>query len=174
LASKRNKSFISLFLENYDDLVKRLVWRLGSSEDADDVVQDTYIKLHDLDMMDDIRNPRSYLFRIADNMAVDRLRKRSSDKRYIVEGEQMPEAGSNEPSPENIVDYRQRLSRLEEILAKLPERQRDVFLMYKFDGMKHAQIAEKMGISRSTVEKLIMNTMAACRDQMADLIRNDE
>ncbi|MBX8814512.1 RNA polymerase sigma factor, partial [Ochrobactrum sp. MR34] len=48
----------------------------------------------------------------------------------------------------------------------LPPRQRDVFLMHKFDGLSHTEIAQKLGITRSGVEKLIMKALAHCREHL--------
>lgn len=173
MTSKRSPTFTSVFLENYDAILNRLSWRLGSHHDGDDAAQDLYLKLQTIKPAEDVRNLRSYLFRIADNMALDRLRKRNVHSRYFTARE-VPEIGSDQPSPEAITDYRQRLVTLKNIVEALPPRQREAFLLHKFEELSHAEIAERMSISRSAVEKLIMKAMANCRAQMDDLLHSDD
>ncbi|MNL68404.1 putative RNA polymerase sigma factor FecI [compost metagenome] len=73
-------------------------------------------------------------------------------------------------SVDRVIDYRQRLAALERVIADLPSRQREVFLMHKFDGLSHSEIAAELGITRSAVEKLIMKALAACRDRLDGLL----
>lgn len=173
MTSKRSPTFTSVFLENYDAILNRLSWRLGSHHDGNDAAQDLYLKLQTIKPAEDIRNLRSYLFRIADNMALDRLRKRNVHSRYFtIQG--TPEVGSDEPSPEAVTDYRQRLATLKRIVEALPPRQREAFLLHKFQELSHADIADRMNISRSAVEKLMMKAMANCREKMDDLLHGDD
>lgn len=156
-------------MDSYGDLLRHLSRRLGGSVDASDVLQDTFLRIEKIPADVDIRNPRSYLFRIADNVAIDHLRGKKSRSRYIVDGE-LPEAEADQVSAEQTLDYRQRLAVLERAVAGLPQRQRQVFLMHKYDGLSHSQIAEELAISRSAVEKLIMKALATCRDAVGDLL----
>lgn len=106
---------------------------------------------------------------MADNLALDHIRGQRSRGHYFAQEETFDSA-DEAPSPESTVDYRQRLARLEQAVSELPDRQRQVFLMHKFDGMSHAEIAAELGITRSAVEKLVMKALAHCRDRLGDLI----
>ena len=74
------------------------------------------------------------------------------------------------PSPEQVTDYRERLAVLNKIIAELPPRQKEVFLLHKFDGLTHTEISERLGISRIAVEKLIMKSLLKCRTHLGDLL----
>lgn len=167
------KSFIGLFIENYDALIERVRWRLKNLQHVDDVVQDTFLKLQSIPQEREIDNPRSYIFRIADNLAMDRLRKDKLETRFFTDddGEQSRDAT---PSPEIQTDYRQRLERLSRIIDTLPPRQRQAFVLHKFEGLSHAEVARTMDISTSAVEKLIMKALLACRTQMDDLLDHEK
>ena len=163
------KSISDVLVENYDDIVKRLRRRVGRVIDPDDVIQEAFLKLQAMPSGRDIRNPRSYVFRVADNLALDLIRNRGVRMRYF-SSEEVFEPASDEPSPERITDYRQRLSILKKVIDELPSRQREVFLLHKFDGLTHAEISSRLGISRSAVEKLIMKSLLKCRERLGDLL----
>jgi RNA polymerase sigma-70 factor (ECF subfamily) len=71
-------------------------------------------------------------------------------------------------STPHLHDHSLRLELLERALAELPAVCRDSFLLRKLDGLTHVQIAERLGISRSLVEKHIVNAMKHCRVRMRE------
>ena len=71
-------------------------------------------------------------------------------------------------SPHTSHDQGQRLEMLERALAELPAACRDSFLLRKLEGLSHLQIAERLSISRSLVEKHIVNAMKHCRVRMRE------
>ncbi|MEH0072210.1 sigma-70 family RNA polymerase sigma factor [Pannonibacter sp. Pt2-lr] len=156
-------------MSSYTELSRHLSRRFGRDLDAQDVMQDTYLRLDAIPAGSDIRNPRSYLFRMANNVAADRLRGQRSAV-SCAPSEELAAAVDDSASPEQITDYRQRLSRLQEAIGELPPRQKQVLLMHKFDGLTHTQIAAELGITKSAVEKLIMKALAHLRDRMGTLI----
>lgn len=166
--SKKN-AIVQVLLDSYSDLLRHLSRRLGGSVDASDVVQDTFLRIQKISADTEIRNLRAYVFRTAENVAIDHLRGQKSRSRYIADGD-LPDTQDDRVSAEQAVDYRQRMATLERAVAGLPHRQRQVFLMHKFDGLSHSQIAHELGISRSAVEKLVMKALATCRDAVGDLL----
>ncbi|MEG7168242.1 pyoverdine signaling pathway sigma factor FpvI, partial [Pseudomonas aeruginosa] len=78
------------------------------------------------------------------------------------------EEGLASPSPQTVVDQGQRLDNLQRALAELPAICRSSFLLRKLDGLSHSQIAEHLNISRSLVEKHIVNAMKHCRVRMRE------
>ncbi len=160
---------IGILIDNHDEIVRYVRRRVGAHADVNDIVQDAFFRLRNLPPDIRIENPRSYVFRVADNLAMDRMRRTAAQKRYI-SAQELGDAPAAAPSPEEVTDYRQRLARLREVVDGLPERQRAAFLMHKFDGLSHAEVATRMGISRSGVEKLVMKALATCRDELAGLL----
>jgi RNA polymerase sigma factor (sigma-70 family) len=169
MSGEDNNRIRSGFISGYTELLRHVTRRLGRDADAGDVVQDTFLRIQRIPAGAEIQNTRSYLYRMADNLALDYLRTRQSRQRYF-STEEFADPADESPSPESIVDYRQRLARLEQAIAELPPRQKEVFLLHKFDGLSHAEIAEQLGISRSAVEKLVMKALAHCRDRLGDPI----
>ena len=159
-------TLLRLLQVHYEELTGYLTRRLGSPGAARDVVHDTYLRLQGLETVPDLSNPRAYLFRVADNIALDRLRADGRRDKRFVASELGEDRDSGEPSAEDVLAQRQRVRLLAEVIDELPPRQREVFLMHKFDGLSHAEIAEKLGISRSMVEKHVMRALAFCRDRV--------
>jgi RNA polymerase sigma-70 factor (ECF subfamily) len=157
---------LRLLLAHYEELTGYLTRRLGSPGAAHDVVHDTYLRLQGLDAVPEIRNPRAYLFRVADNIALDRLRADGRRHSRFVAAELGEDRPSADPSAEEILTQRQRVRLLALAIDELPPRQREVFLMHKFDGLSHAEISRRLGITRSMVEKHVMRALAFCRDRL--------
>lgn len=169
MAGDKNRKILESFAGSYSDLLRHLTRRLGRENDAADVMQDTFLKLQSIPADLDIRNERSYLFRIADNLATDHLRRQQKIGQRFASMEDF-DSPDKAPLADQVVDYRQRLARLEDAIAELPDRQRQVFLMHKYDGLSHSEIAMELRISRSAVEKLIMKALAHCRNRLGNLI----
>ncbi|TCQ97940.1 RNA polymerase sigma-70 factor (ECF subfamily) [Neorhizobium sp. JUb45] len=170
MPAKKTSTLLHALSESYGELVGYLTKRLGGRSEAEDAFQDTYLRTQRIVDDSDIANPRAYVFRIAENVAVDHLRGRVARSRYISSGElpDIPDHANN--TAEHALDYRQRLERLKQIVAALPARQREVFLMHKFDGLTHSEIAAKLGITRSAVEKLMIRALATCRSKMDEFL----
>ncbi|KKX27167.1 RNA polymerase sigma factor [Rhizobium sp. LC145] len=160
-----------LFRRHSKELL-RFLRRSGVSEDtASDLVQDAFLRLAAMSPAagEVVGNPRAYLFRISRNLSIDHARAHAVQSRYIQPG--LPaEIAEAKPSAELEVDFKQRVARLERAIQTLPERQRQVFLLHKYEELSHAEIAERLGISKSMVEKHVMKALVHLRDSLADLL----
>ncbi|WP_264622987.1 sigma-70 family RNA polymerase sigma factor [Kerstersia gyiorum] len=71
-----------------------------------------------------------------------------------------PEAEA--PSPESILLVREALMRIDAMLGAMPERTRTIFLMVRVDGMRHAEIAERLGMAETSVKRHVQRAYLAC------------
>lgn len=126
--------------------------RVGTADDADDLVQDVFSRLAARDLAE-VENVQGYVFQIAANVLRDRAR-RAGVRRIITQAPEdfdaVDEAGF---SPERILQSREALQAMVSALYELPENIRAVFSQYHFDGVAQVEIARRMGLSLSTVEK---------------------
>jgi RNA polymerase sigma factor (sigma-70 family) len=157
--SHHRSSLSTAFLEHRAALMRFLVRRLGSVPLAEEMAQETWLRAATLEGAAAIDNPRSYLFRIAANLAIDH--KRSARQRVEVKAaEAVLEAVADPyPSPELEAHHRAEYARLVQVIADLPPRCRQVFIMARFDGLKYAEIAERLGISRNTVISHVVHAL---------------
>ena len=144
----------AIFLAERAMVRRLLVARLGSVEEAEDALQDLWLKLDSV-AAGPIAEPVGYICRMANNIAVDRRRRaaRRAD-RDTGWTETQPRADEH-PDAERALIARDRLARIDATLARLPERVAMAFRLYRFEDLPQKAIAERMGITVSGVEKLL-------------------
>jgi len=157
-----------LAVRYYDSLVRFLRRRSSSTEDAADLAQDTFVRLSAVDI-DQIRKPGSFLFTTALNLLRDRAR--SAQARHAVFSIPAEDAQLVCPAPhaERILDGEQRLRALEEALQELGPKCRAVFVLFHFDELSQREIADRLGISVSMVEKYVKQALTHCEARLREL-----
>ena len=152
-----------VMLENYyRELVSFLSARLGNAHAAEDVVHDAYVRVLERVSDDPIEQPRAFLYRTALNLVIDGHRRsalRQVEPLEVLDTEER----FFSPSPQWLMDRHQRLEMIQQGLSELPAACRESFLLRKIEGLSHPEIAERLGLSRSVVEKHIVNAMKHCR-----------
>jgi len=152
-----------------NDLLRFFRFKLKGEHWADDLAQETLLRLHQAQQTGPIENQRAMAFRIAENLLIDHQRKQQVRLAVAAHDEVDFDAiRCPKPSPEKILDQRARLLRLRNILGKLPSECRTVFIMSRIKGLSHAQIAAQLGVSESTVAKHLSLAMRHCRDRLRD------
>ena len=150
-----------LFEEHNRSLVTFLAARLHSQTEARDVAQEAYVRMLQLEQPGAVGFLRAYLFRIAGNLAIDRLRRRG------VREEGPPQALFEElmaePGPERTVLARQELEIVKAALRELPEKCRQAFALYMFAEHGIPEIASMMRVSERMVRSHIAEALAYCR-----------
>lgn len=136
--------------------------RCGSTVDAEDILQDLWLKVGDVATIPD--DALSYLYRMADNLVTDRRRSAARRERrddawsQVAGGESEASAA---PSAERIVLARDELTRVAAAFDALGERTTAIFKSYRIDGIRQDAIAAAHGISRSAVEKHLQKAYRA-------------
>ncbi len=121
--------------------------------EVDDIIQETYSRLIAAESVAHVVDPKSYTFQIASSVVIDHLRRMKVVSIASVPDLEAIEIRSEDPSPERQAIDRAELHRLATAIAALPARVREVFTLRRIDGLSQREVAEKMGISESTVEK---------------------
>ena len=127
---------------------------IGSLE-IDDVVQETYAKLAELESVDEIQNPKSYTFQVAFSLIVDHLRR--SQIVSIQTGADMESLASmiEGPSLERHLSDRDELRHVAAAIGRLPDQCREAFVMRRVQGLSQREIAKHLKVSENIVEKHI-------------------
>lgn len=167
-AGARRLEVAGLFERHNDILVKVLVTKLGSVQEARDVAQEAYVRVLGLDDEKVVSHLRSYLYRTANNIAIDRLRERVRRR----ESEQVDpeEAGlaSGDSSAEELIDVEQRLTLIRQFVTELPPKCRLAFLLYKFECRSYGEIADRLGIGESMVRKYVLRGVRHCHRRLRE------
>ena len=144
----------AVFLDQRPALSRMLTARLGSREEAEDALQDIWMKLDSVPA-GPISQPVSYLYRMASNHATD---VRISQTRGVARDTAWQSLQSTEdeiPDLEQILISRERLRQVEAVIAVMPDRMRDALRMFRLEGVSQRDIAARLSISVSGVEKLL-------------------
>ena len=150
------EDFKNLF-DSYFDAVRNYVYyRSGDADLATDVAQDTFMKVWEKRTDIDMKTVKGLLFKIASNLFVSSYRKDSLAINYK---NSLPLEHKNE-SPQEELQYKELKEKYEAALAKLPDKQRTVFLMSRMEGLKYHEIAERLELSVKAVEKRMTNALA--------------
>lgn len=163
--NKTPTPLVTAYFERRLDLRRFFLARLHSMTEAEDLVQDLYLKVTTTPSEDEIRNPGAYLYRLAANLMLDRLRQqhrtaaRDDAWRKTHHVLAAAEDIADIPDAEAAVAARQQLQRVITALEALPERTQRVFRLHKFEGLGHAEIASRLGMSRSAVEKHMIDAL---------------
>jgi RNA polymerase sigma-70 factor (ECF subfamily) len=158
----------SHYLTHRDGLVRYVHTITGDRDQAEDVVQEAYLRLDQTLTRRLLEDPGRYLFRIVRNLALDgRRRGRRDGRLYAADPEALLEqASDDQPSPETETLARDEYERLLAALAMLPERTRIAVEMHRFGGAKLREVAAELGVSLSVAHQLVVEGVAHCRDRL--------
>ncbi len=157
-----------LYRRHHRDLVRFTARLVGDRDGGEEVVQNTYLRLAG-------RGPnaavieyqRAYVFAAARNAAVDFSVRQNAEWLHRVDFEEIDSLVQGDDLT-HVLHHRQRVIRLAVLLNELPSACRTAFLLNKVEGRSHREIANRLGISVSMVEKHIMRSLVHCRDLMRD------
>lgn len=154
-----------IFVSVRNELVRYLTRRTGNPETAADLSHDIFEKLGAVRAhIPTPQKARSYLFRMAGNLAIDH-RRVEARRTEILSGSQVL-FEDVAFSPETVVVSRDELRQLEAALDELPPKCRQVFLLSLLHGFSHKEIARELEISVSLVEKYQLRALRHCRDRI--------
>lgn len=128
-----------------------------TTHEADDLVQEAWVRLACYEREQTVAKPEAFLMRTALNLSIDTHRARINHGDELLLDEVV--LVDTNPTAEAVVLARERVARLSVCLGLLSEKTRDVFLAHRVDGMTYQQIAHQHRLSISTVEKHIAKAM---------------
>lgn len=134
--------------------------KLGNAFDAADLAHDTYLRIMRSGQTPPADESRRYLTRIAGGLVIDLYRRRQIETAYLEALALLPEALV--PSEEVRALAVEALIEIDSILHSLPAKVRAAFLMCKLDEMSYRDIADRLQVSVSSVEKYIATGLQAC------------
>ena len=170
-----NASIKNLYTSLRDPVI-RLVSKIVPPKEIEDIVQETYVRICQIDERENIAHPRSYLMKTARNLALDYLKRAETRLSDTIEDDStlsVPGALENADQTFDQVAARERFGIFCEAVRLLPQQCRRAFVLKKVYGYTQKEIAESMGISQATVEKHIASGVRRCADFIADNERGE-
>lgn len=147
------------FLRNilpHEPGLRRWLARSGlAGIDPDDIIQESYTILAELESVDAILNPRAYLYQVARSRIVRHIRRAQIVEIHAIDNLERLDHPDDAASPEQHAIDRDELRHLAHAISAMPGKMREAFVLRRVEGFSQREIAAEMGISENTVEKHI-------------------
>tara|TARA_R110000787_G_scaffold176420_3_gene288614 strand:+ start:4101 stop:4640 length:540 start_codon:yes stop_codon:yes gene_type:complete len=161
-----SENIMAVYLSNRGALERFVRSRFSHGVEAEDAIQELWLRIEGMDDSG-IEEPLAYLFKMANNLAIDR--KRSAQMQTKREKAWMEtriqrvvnDTVDAEPNAERILLSRERLQAVDQLLASLPERTSRIFRQFRVNGVPQKIIAHEENIGLSAVEKHLMKAYRA-------------
>lgn len=161
---------IEKLLADHDFALRRFIRvRLNSSTDCEDVMQEVYMRLSQIEdlpgkLAGRLDTARNYLFQIASNLLIDRARRAQARRADQHQGEHGLYHLTNVDEPDRQLHNKRLLQQVDNVLKTIKPEQCQAFLLHRIDGFSYREISDNLGISVSTVEKHISAALLAIRN----------
>jgi RNA polymerase sigma-70 factor (family 1) len=161
------KEFETLFRSSYASLVKYARTIIKDQDTAEEIVQDLFFRLWQNKEKIKIESSlNGYLFRSVHNRCLHYIEHLKVVERHAQEMSYEQESGSE--SPADVIQYKELQAKIARTIEKLPERCAQIFSMNRFEGLKYAEIAEKLSVSVKTVEANMGKALKEFRKALAE------
>lgn len=161
-----NLDITALYQLYRQELTHHLFRMVNCYETAQDLVQESYIILARSASVAVINQPRGFLYRTANNLALDHLRHNKIVARHaeLASAVDKPKQASTEAE----ITQKQWRALLAAAVDELPPRCRDAFILHKIHGLSYREVAQTLGVSESAVEKHITKGLLHCRNRLGE------
>ena len=164
-AGRRHELVARTFERFRTPLLRYLTDLLSRRDEAEDLVQETYLRLMQVENID-IGRVRALIFKVATNLAYDRFRQRRARGPHG-DDEQLAALPARGPEPDRIVALEQSVDIVKRTLLDLKPRCRQVFLLRTSAELGYDEIAKRLGISRRTAEREMQHALDVCQRRLA-------
>lgn len=157
------------FVQHRRALIDYAASIMGSRAQAEDLVQEAWVRWDSAARTRVIQEPLAYIYRIVRNLALDGRTASLRDSRLLASASQAEgdrQAQFAGPTPEGIALYRDELRQLMAAMDELPERTRVAFQMHRLGGYKLREIAVHLGISLPLAHKLVVDGLEHCKSRL--------
>lgn len=152
-------TFSKVFREYSKTLYNYLYYKCGNEELAQDIAQESFLKLWQNCAKVIREKAEGYVFMTANNRLLNEYNKQKVRLRF----KQITHVDRTLEDPAFLLEHNEFAERLEKAISDLPEKQRIVFLMSRIDKKTYKEIASVLGISKQAVEKRIYNALDKLR-----------
>lgn len=149
--------------------LRRYLARLtGSSADAQEIAHDAYARVYPAMQEKDVGHPQALLYTTARHLALDRIKRRARAPFRDSAAASGELSVSPAPGVESVVMAREEWALLQQAVATLPPGCRQVLLLRTVEHLSHDEIARRLGLARSSVEKHLMRAVRLLHEAMRE------
>ena len=161
MAEGDEKAFYHLYESFRPQLRSFAIELTGSESEADDVLQETFIKIWlNRGKLPELDNPRAWVYTINARVCLNWLRRRVLAEKKMGE---LPIPDIEELTPFDAAHLNQLQQHINQVVAHMPLQRRKIFSMSRYEGKKTEEIADLLGISGGTVRNIIVSALKDIR-----------
>jgi RNA polymerase sigma factor (sigma-70 family) len=166
----RANEFVNGLVRAHGAQLQRFLMRmLGRRELAEEVAQETYLKLYRLSRPEEVACPQALLFDVATKLAITHLRRTRAETARAASAVDMEELPDEWSRPDRRAMAAQAMQRLTQIIEELPPNLREVFVMRYVQQMARPEIAQQLNISVNAIEQRLTRALVVCRTRLVAL-----
>lgn len=154
--------FQGIFKEHYKAIRNFIYFKCSDADMAEDIAQDTFLKLWETRHKIDKRTIKAYLYTIAQNITINQQKRNSLKFKF----QKKPTADRDFDTPEKLAEMQEYEMKLNNVIAMLPDGGREVFLMNRLEDLTYNEIAERLGLSVKAIEKRMSKVLKILRDNL--------
>ena len=140
---------------------------LKNNDDSEELVQNTFLKIwENREILNTEKNIKAFIFKIAVNTIYDFIRRKNIEQAYV--DYQKLNFSPDENYTWHSVIYEEMLQNLQELMKQMPEQQRAIFQLSKIDGLSNDEIAQKLNLSKRTVENHLYRAISYLKTNFQD------
>jgi RNA polymerase sigma-70 factor (ECF subfamily) len=156
------EEYRQVFSEYYKPVRNFIYYKCGDRDQAEDIIQDVFLKLWETRDHIDKRTVKAYLYTIAHNLTINQLKKRQLKYAF----QKIPGVDRDYDTPEKEAEMSEYGEKLQRVLSDLPDGGREVFLMNRLEDMTYNEIADRLGLSVKAIEKRMSKVLKILRDKL--------
>lgn len=155
-----------MFQDCYDDLVRSLTNKARCRATAEDLAQDVCLRISSVGSEYRPVSPKGFIYTVGHNLWLDSERRKVRRAALIPDDVCEMEVPSREPPADRAIEAKQDLSRIEAMLDELPVNCRKALWLSRVEGLSHAGVAARLGVSESMVAKYIARALDRCENTL--------
>jgi RNA polymerase sigma-70 factor (ECF subfamily) len=154
-----------LYCEHNQSLIRFLMTRVDSEQEAQDVAHEAYVRMLQLDTRGAVSYLSAYLFKTAANIAIDRIRRAQTGER-VHKSVSSALGDAAFPAPEHEIASRQELELIAHSLEELPPKCRQAFYLHRIHDMSLDDIARELRVTKRMVHHYLLRAIVHCRSRL--------
>lgn len=151
-----------LFHKFYEPVTKYIYYKCGSLQQAEDIVQNIFVKLWKLCDSIVFSKAKSYIYRACNNLFLNEV----AHKKVVLKHQQNTNTSINKESPDFLIEVEEFREKLKAAINKLSVKEREVFLLSRIENKTYKEIAEITGLTVKAIERRMSKALLELRNML--------
>ena len=156
------KTYNQIFRAHYEAVTRFVYYKCGDLQQAEDIVQDVFVKLWKLCSTVSFSKVKAYLYRAANNSFLNEV----AHEKIVWKHLQKTAPSVDNENPEYLMQMDEFHEKLKTAIASLPQKEREVYLLSRVEKKTYSEIAEILGLGVKAIERRMIKALLMLRDQL--------